>query len=201
MPFDHRAPALTRATDFCDEIGLLVYEESYAAWHPEDSPRMEELFDRSVREMILRDRNHPSVVMWGLLNETFDGPVFRHAVQMLPMVRALDTTRIVMLSSARSDFAPDIWRYLPEWTALPSWNSSLAPQPNLTYNKTKNPIQAFGGNLATGTTGIASRSIGRVRCGPLDGSPSRRIYSPGGFFRDCPRCRITATYYRHSYFA
>ncbi len=43
-----------------------------------------------MREMVLRDRNHPSVTIWGLLNETFDGPVFRHAVDSLPLVRALD---------------------------------------------------------------------------------------------------------------
>ena len=41
---------------------------------------MAERFDAAVGELIRRDRNHPSVVMWGLLNETHDGPAFRHAV-------------------------------------------------------------------------------------------------------------------------
>ncbi|MCA9441790.1 MAG: hypothetical protein KC964_13355, partial [Candidatus Omnitrophica bacterium] len=50
-----------------------------------------------------RDRNHPSVVMWGLLNETSDGPVFKHAVSSLPFVRGLDRTRMVMLNSGRFD--------------------------------------------------------------------------------------------------
>ena len=58
--------------DLCDEIGLMVYEESYAAWPIAPSPKMPERFDAAVSELILRDRNHPSVVTWGLLNETKD---------------------------------------------------------------------------------------------------------------------------------
>ena len=53
--------------------------------------------------MIRRDRNHSSVVIWGLLNETFDGPIFRHAVAMLPDVRKLDNSRLVLLGSGRWD--------------------------------------------------------------------------------------------------
>lgn len=89
--------------DFCDELGLMVYEESYAGWCLEDSPQMAERFDRSTSEMIRRDRNHPSLVIWGLLNETPDGPVFRHAVNSLPLVRSLDDTRMVLLNSGRWD--------------------------------------------------------------------------------------------------
>ena len=89
--------------DLCDEIGLMIQEESFAAWKLDDSPKMKERFDRSTREMILRDRNHPSITMWELLNEVWDGPVFRHAVDSLKLVRSLDDTRVVMLSSGRFD--------------------------------------------------------------------------------------------------
>ncbi len=81
----------------------MVYEETRAAWLLGDSPRMGEHFDRSNDEMVRRDRNHPSVVIWGLLNETYDGPVFRHAVGYLPRLRELDDTRLVLLSSGRWD--------------------------------------------------------------------------------------------------
>lgn len=89
--------------DFCDEIGLMVYEECLAGWCLADSPDMARRFDLSVREMVLRDRNHPCVTIWGLLNETCDGPIFRHAVETLPLVRELDETRLVLLSSGRWD--------------------------------------------------------------------------------------------------
>ncbi len=95
--------------DLCDELGLMVYEESYASWIPMvDTPKLAERYDRSVSELILRDRNHPSVVLWGLLNEVNDGPLFRHAVATLPLVRYLDDSRLVMLDSGRWDAQTDI---------------------------------------------------------------------------------------------
>jgi hypothetical protein len=89
--------------DLCDELGMLVYEEPYSAWQLADSPKMAERFDESVKSMIRRDRNHPSVVVWGLLNETHDGPVFQHAVKALTTVRSLDRDRVVLLNSGRFD--------------------------------------------------------------------------------------------------
>lgn len=92
--------------DLCDEIGLLVYEESAAGWQWSDSPQMAARFDTSVRGMIARDRNHPCVVMWGLLNETREGPIFRHAVGMLTLVNAWDGTRVTLLNSGLEQFVP-----------------------------------------------------------------------------------------------
>ncbi len=83
--------------DYCDQIGLMIYEECSAAWGLEDSPHMARRFDLAVREMVVRDRNHPCVTIWGMLNETPDGPVFRHAVDALSLVRELDPTRLVLL--------------------------------------------------------------------------------------------------------
>lgn len=92
--------------DFCDEIGLMVYQESLASQPMEDSLRLGELFDASVAGIIQRDRNHPSIVMWGLLNEAqipqFD-MAFRHATKMLPLVNSLDSSRVVILNSGRFD--------------------------------------------------------------------------------------------------
>ena len=56
--------------DLCDEIGLMVYEECQASWCLEDSPQMKTRFDSCVREMILRDRNHPSLTIWGVIVTT-----------------------------------------------------------------------------------------------------------------------------------
>jgi len=98
--------------DLCDEIGLMVYEESSASWYLSDPriktkhsdlSKMPERYDNSMLGVVVRDRNHPSVVIWGLLNETFDGPVFRHAYNSLGKLRALDDSRLVILNSGRWD--------------------------------------------------------------------------------------------------
>jgi hypothetical protein len=100
--------ALPAQLDLCDEIGLMCYEESVASWWMPDTPKLKEQFESSVREVILRDRNHPCVSMWGLLNETEDGPVFREAVSALKAVRSWDDTRVVLLGSGRFDRQPSI---------------------------------------------------------------------------------------------
>jgi len=89
--------------DLADEIGLLVYDESYAGWCVTPSPRMAARWSQTTAGMIRRDRNHPSVVMWGLLNETPNNPVFMHAMDSLEAVKQLDDTRVVMLNSGRFD--------------------------------------------------------------------------------------------------
>ena len=50
--------------DLCDELGILVYQETLAGWFLADSSKMTERFDQSIAGMIRRDRNHPSVVIW-----------------------------------------------------------------------------------------------------------------------------------------
>ncbi|MFC3801132.1 glycoside hydrolase family 2 protein [Cohnella sp. GCM10012308] len=101
--------------DLCDEIGLLVFQETMANWclnftsdpkYP-TLPYSEEVgkrYDHSNIEMIKRDRNHPCIAAWSLLNETYDGPVFERAVAFLPTLRRYDTSRLALLNSGRFDF-------------------------------------------------------------------------------------------------
>ena len=95
--------SVPRQLDLFDEMGLLVCEEHFGARELAESPLMEPRWDRSISGVIRRDRNHPSIVMWSLLNEVKDGRLFRHAVQSLPMVRDLDPSRLVLLGSGRFD--------------------------------------------------------------------------------------------------
>ena len=89
--------------DYCDELGLMVYEEPYAAWLLAEGPHMAQRYDRSALNMVRRDRNHACVTIFGLLNETCKTSVYEHAKGFLPRLRALDDTRLVLLSSGRFD--------------------------------------------------------------------------------------------------
>jgi len=60
--------------DACDELGLMVWDE-VPGWGYIGDAAWRDLACRDVRTMIVRDRNHPSVILWGVrLNETHDDP-------------------------------------------------------------------------------------------------------------------------------
>ncbi|MBR0226278.1 MAG: hypothetical protein IJL92_09495 [Thermoguttaceae bacterium] len=105
--------------DLCDRLGFMVYEECLAGWCYGDCPERATRWDAQTTGMILRDRNHPSVVAWGLLNETTDIPLVLQAVGYLSKARELDPSRLIFLNSGgfdvfaseevrRADYA--IWR-------------------------------------------------------------------------------------------
>ncbi|MBQ7525237.1 MAG: hypothetical protein IJT09_02285, partial [Abditibacteriota bacterium] len=95
-------------SDLADELGLMIFQESFAAWcmsyQLSDnakawSEKMFTFWDNETKGMIKRDRNHPSVVIWCLLNETYYGDIHKHAHASLGDLSALDDTRVFILSS------------------------------------------------------------------------------------------------------
>ncbi len=60
--------------DACDELGIMVWEEIPGWGHVGDGPWQQRVL-QDVRNMVTRDRNRPSVIVWGTrVNETL-GPV------------------------------------------------------------------------------------------------------------------------------
>ncbi len=62
--------------DACDEMGVIVLEE-IASWQWIGGSRFTENAIAMMREMIARDRHHPSIILWGLLNEGRSSDLFR----------------------------------------------------------------------------------------------------------------------------
>ncbi len=81
--------------DLCDEYGLYVVDEANIEAHAFlaricHDPRYAPAFlDRGMR-MVLRDKNHPSIIMWSLGNESGFGPNLQ---AMAGWIRGYDPTR------------------------------------------------------------------------------------------------------------
>ncbi len=90
----HNPPA-PEILEACDKLGMLVLDENrILSSAPENLAQLE--------SMILRDRNHPSVIMWSLGNEEFNiqgkSEGRRIARTMYEFVKALDPTRAVTVA-------------------------------------------------------------------------------------------------------
>lgn len=69
-------PQSTHFLDACDEIGLLVLEE-IPGWQHIGENAWQDVAVRNVGEMIRRDWNHPSIILWGVrINESHDNHEF-----------------------------------------------------------------------------------------------------------------------------
>ena len=77
--------------DACDEAGLLVFEE-IPGWQHIGDQAWQDLAVRNVEQMIRRDWNHPSIVLWGVrINESPDNHDFYTRTNAL--AHELDTSR------------------------------------------------------------------------------------------------------------
>ena len=89
-----------RFLDLCDEMGMLVWEESHARGLSETQMRhplfMEQVM-QSTREMVQQHMNHPCIFIWGCLNECADDTEFGAECyrSVFSLLRALDQSRPV----------------------------------------------------------------------------------------------------------
>ncbi len=94
------SPAFLEA---CDRLGMMVIDEAFDMWGEAKNPHDYHLyFDkwwrRDIESMVLRDRNHPSVIMWSTGNEIPNrhrADVVRLSKVLADYVRELEPTRPV----------------------------------------------------------------------------------------------------------
>jgi beta-galactosidase len=101
-------PQDKRVLDYCDRHGILIQAEipawgydSFAGMAVEPDGDIIENGLEQLREMIARDRNHPSVVVWGLCNEVGgqNPPAYQFAKRMLEEAKRLDPDRLCSYAS------------------------------------------------------------------------------------------------------
>jgi beta-galactosidase len=99
----HNPPA-PELLDLTDRMGFVVMDEAFDMWKKEKTPYDYHLdWDawhvRDLSDMVLRDRNHPSVFIWSIGNEVMeqwnngDSTAAPIARELAGIVRALDPTR------------------------------------------------------------------------------------------------------------
>jgi len=87
----------------CDRLGLLVMDEAFDCWRSgknkfDYATYFDRWWKRDLDEMVLRDRNHPSIIMWSIGNEIVErgSPEAVKTARMLAnAVKEIDTTRPV----------------------------------------------------------------------------------------------------------
>jgi beta-galactosidase len=123
----HNPPA-PEFLNACDKLGVLVLDEAFDMWEMAKNPQDYHLYfkdwwQRDLESMILRDRNHPSVIMWSVGNEIYEAPDssgYRNAKRLADEVRKLDPTRAVTEAII----------FLPPYTKKP-WTDYEPHLPNL----------------------------------------------------------------------
>ena len=98
----HNPPA-PAFLDACDSMGMLVIDEAFDCWNNGKNDSDYHLYfndwwQRDLQSMLLRDRNHPSIIMWSIGNELpFMGNkrVDDAAKILADYVRSIDATRPV----------------------------------------------------------------------------------------------------------
>jgi beta-galactosidase len=91
----HR-PFPPRFYERCDQLGIMVMDEAFDGWHKKaehdyGAHDFAKWWRRDLTDMVLRDRNHPCVVLWSIGNETGN----RDKYGMTQILHELDPTRLV----------------------------------------------------------------------------------------------------------
>ncbi len=113
--------------DMCDENGILVWEENHARGLSEEAMRnsnFEWQAEQVITEMIPAHYNHPSIYIWGILNECASETEYGRECyrRQFDLIRSLDTSRPCSFASCK--IKTDICLDLPDvvsYNIYPLW--------------------------------------------------------------------------------
>lgn len=123
-----------RFLDLCDEMGIMVWEENHARGLDEEhmrNPHFRKQCLDCIDEMIRQDQNHPSIMIWGILNECASDTEYGRMCyqEQFARIRELDPSRPVSFASCR--FNNDICLDLVDivsYNMYPLWYSTKQPK-------------------------------------------------------------------------
>ncbi len=119
--------------DACDELGLMVWEEP-PGWRYVGDAAWQDLVVANVRDMVVRDRNRPSVIIWGTrLNETANHvALYQRTRQLADDLDGSRQTSGAVDVYSTSDWAQDVFAF-DDYHCSGGNATLLAPMPGLPY--------------------------------------------------------------------
>lgn len=121
--------------DACDELGLMVWEET-PGWQYIGNADFQDQVVQNVGDMIRRDRNHASIIVWGVrVNESADvQPLYRRTTAL---AKSLDDSRpdsgsMTHTSNWKTDWHEDVFA-LDDYHAEDGKVAIHAPLPGVPY--------------------------------------------------------------------
>jgi beta-galactosidase len=100
-----RKPAPKRMLDLADEMGIMVVAAppfEAMSYGPTVTPQLETRLKAEVRELVLRDRNHPSIIYWEIFNEIVREALYRVRHEVSLEARRYDPSRLIIDESGGS---------------------------------------------------------------------------------------------------
>lgn len=97
-------PPDPQVLEACDRLGFLVKDEAFDVWETGKNNLndyhlyFKDWAQADIQAMVLRDCNHPSVIMWSIGNE-IQGPTVATATKLRDWVKAIDASRPVTWAS------------------------------------------------------------------------------------------------------
>ncbi|MFH5836597.1 glycoside hydrolase family 2 protein [Proteiniclasticum sp. C24MP] len=104
-------PQSSHFLDHCDRIGLLVFEE-IPGWQHIGDEHFKENSKDNLKKMLKRDRNHPSIIIWGVrINESQDDTVFYEEMNRIAHIYDESRPTGGVRNFAKSEFLEDVYTY------------------------------------------------------------------------------------------
>lgn len=132
--------------DACDRLGMLVIDEAFDCWREGKTPNdyhmyFEDWWDRDLASMVIRDRNHPSIILWSTGNEIVErdgrSEGYAYARKLADYVRLLDNTRAITNGICGTWYFPLFSPVGIDTAGIPegygNWNEAIAKLGGMDY--------------------------------------------------------------------
>jgi beta-galactosidase len=171
-------PPSPELLEFCDRLGLVVMDEAFDMWRIAKVPNgyskyYDEWSERDARDMVRRDRNHPSVILWSIGNEIpeqkqADG--WKEAKRLVGFFHEEDPTRPT--TSGFNDWKDAIQNHMADQVDVPGFN--YKPMYYEQIMKDHPTWVIFGSETASC---VSSRGVYQLPIQKYEKDPSRQLSS------------------------